>query len=110
MPQLPHLSVDDRELLPQGGKAALGGVVFQQFPNFLQGKAAFFQDKNGVQFIQLGSAVITVAVLGVHISGLKQPRFIIEDQCLLGDVLIMGQFPTGNLADRKIIFHAEAPP
>ena len=94
--QFPDLVVDHRQLPPQGGDGAVQVVVFHVVPDLLQGEADFFQDQYGVQVVQLGGAVVAVAVVGVHIGRTEQADLVVEEQGLPGDALELGQFPHGK--------------
>lgn len=102
--QLLDLPVDARNLPAEGGKAAVDVVVLHVLADLLEGEADALHDEDGVQLVDLAGAVIAVSIVRVHIRGPEQADLVVKDQRLLGDVLV-----PGNLADRKIIFHAEAP-
>ena len=99
-----NLPVDDGKLLPQDDQRGVDGVIFHVLLNFAQGKTQLFHDQNGVQIVDLLGGVIAVFVVRVHVSGLKQADFVVENQGLLGDILVSGKLPDG-----KHIFHINLP-
>lgn len=98
------LPVDDGKLLPQDDQRGVDGVIFHVLLNFAQGKTQLFHDQNGVQIVDLLGGVIAVFVVRIHVSGLKQADFVVENQGLLGDILVSGKLPDG-----KHIFHINLP-
>ena len=98
--QLGDLLVDAGQLAAQKHQTAVDGVVLHVLLNFFQREAYLLHDEDGVQKIQLGGAVIAVAVVRVHPGRAEQADLVVKDQGLLGDVLVLRKF-----ADRKKIFH-----
>ena len=70
------------------------------FPNLFQRKTDFLHDQDRVKKINLLGTIITVAVRRIHIGRTEQTDLIIEDQGLLGNILISRQ-----LADGIIVLH-----
>lgn len=103
-PQFFDLPVDDGQLLFKQGEAGVDVVALHMFLDFREGEADLLHNQDGVQVVQLGGAVIPVAVMGIDIGRAEEADFVVEDQGLFGNLLV-----AGDLADREQIFHENSP-
>lgn len=76
--QLGDLLVDAGQLAAQKHQTAVDGVVLHVLLNFFQREAYLLHDEDGVQKIQLGGAVIAVAVVRVHPGRAEQADLVVK--------------------------------
>ena len=88
-PQLPDLYFNGGKLPLQKRQAAFGIVVLHMFPDLRQRKTDLLHDEDGVQKVDLVGAVVSVAVVRVHIGRAEQADFVIKNQRLFGNMLVL---------------------
>ena len=91
-PQLLNLPVDDGQLLFKEGEAGVDVVALHMRFDLREGEADLFHNQDGVQVVQLGGAVIPVAVPGVDVGRAEEANLVVKNQGLFGNLLIAGYF------------------